>query len=58
MDDKSGGGVLVDEKSMCKKKKVFSHLGKTINHFLNGMSGGENMKGDTVEEEFRAVKRY
>lgn len=56
MDDKSGGGVLVDEKSMCKKKEVFSHLGKTINHFPNGMSGGEDIKGAPVEDEFKAVK--
>ena len=33
MDDKSGGGILVDE-SMFRKKEVFSHFGKAINHFL------------------------
>lgn len=42
---------------MCRKKEVSFPLGKTINHFLNGMSGGKNIKGATVENGFRAAER-
>lgn len=52
-----GGGLQLVRRACAKSGRQNLSFRKTVNHFLNGMFGGKNMKGATAEDELRTGQR-
>lgn len=52
-----GGGFQLVRRTCAKSGRQDLPFRKTVNHFLNGMFGGKNMKGATVEDEIRGSRK-